>query len=395
MKYYHKFNLIGGNISIKAGSEILVLNQSEQSKLETKINLSTQFDRTRQGEIGDFLYYNTIGVLEVTPEEFKILYNLHNGINSDSVEIGAASSVESDIISDSISSEIRSDEIRSDEIVPFIDVNYIIHGRTNINVIESLNHLINILNLRNGYLINDKDWNTRRLSELDAFFKKNKIVDTTDILLFNKEKLSIIDIYRNLNEMYNMFTTYYINNIVLEQDLHLTSYRSSMGKININDKTYMYKVFNQIPFNTTLKSLDEFYNFIYNCNTLYFHDDFDDYIITMVQIPMICVFSKNHKYITCGYLMDIVEGDTVRDIITNYPFYWDENKILIKTAILSLIGKLSSINYIITDFAYDNIMWNMETNTLTFIDIGNNFNKPNASDVNSDVYYGVEFDKIY
>jgi tRNA A-37 threonylcarbamoyl transferase component Bud32 len=86
--------------------------------------------------------------------------------------------------------------------------------------------------------------------------------------------------------------------------------------------------------------------------------------------------------------MEVVKGHTVRQIINKFPEYWMANKKTIKTALHKLIDALTEKNFFIIDLNDDNIMWNVETNILTYIDIGRaSFDYKDDVDKNLDLHY--------
>jgi hypothetical protein len=270
-------------------------------------------------------------------------------------------------------------------------------------LVDTLNKLVNLLGCK-GYTLEDKDWIQKRLEQLFIYTHEN--YDET-IKIFNKDKEYAITYYNKLNSIYNQFKTYFINNLVLNQvDRTNRSYRENMGKVILDHKEYMYKQFNSDAIEITLglERILNCYEFIDNCNKIYFNISNSIKIngqnitvnIKFVEIPKIILFSLNNNRINYGYLMEIVNGTTIRDIILNDRTYWNENEDIIKKTIHLLIDKLSSINYLIDDMQYDNIMWNKQTNTLTYIDISyNSFNRKEASIENNNQLMNVMGNRVY
>ena len=270
-------------------------------------------------------------------------------------------------------------------------------------LVDTLNKLVNLLGYK-GYTLEDKDWVLKRLEEIFEYTHEN--YDET-INLFNKDKENAITYYNKLNTIYDQFKTYFINNLVLNQvDRTNKSYRENMGKIILDHKEYMYKQFDSDTIEITL-GLDRIlscYEFINNCNKIYFNISNSIEIngqnitvnIKFVEIPKIILFSLNNNLINYGYLMEIVDGNTIRDIILNDRIYWNKNEDIIKNAIYLLIDNLTSRNFLINDFAYDNIMWDKNTNTLIYIDIMyTSFNRKEAINENNNVTMDVMANRVY
>lgn len=273
-----------------------------------------------------------------------------------------------------------------EDIVPYIEVSY----DDGIHIIESLDLMINLLNQRIGYLDNNLLCIKYRINEL----KKHTGNITDAIKLFNLEKDNTKTKYNKIKLWYSDFINYYVNNLITYlEPLEGSSFRTNMGKIKIGAIRYIYKLhdtLNITSFDNTGTIL-KLYDFIRNCNDVYFHEQFEHYSVEIVRIPKIIIYTKT----SIGYVMDFVVGTTVRDLITNHNEYWISNKDLIKKAIYKLIDKLTKKKVLIIDFAYDNIMWNMITHRLTYIDIQiNAFNRDAELELNNDVKWNVEMEKI-
>ena len=270
-------------------------------------------------------------------------------------------------------------------------------------LVSTLNKLINLLKCK-GYIIEDKDWIQKRLEFL--FKYTNNDYDKT-IDIYNKDKKRARDYYNKLNGIYDQYKTYFINTLILNQvDKTNKSYRENMGKINLYNKEYMYKQYDNDTIDTTfgVDRILDCYEFIDNSNKIYFN--ISDTIenngqsitinIKFVEIPKIILFSLNNNHINYGYLMEIVDGNTIRDIISNDRTYWNKNEEVIKSAIYLLIDTLTDKTFLINDFAYDNIMWDKKTNTLTYIDITkSSFNRNEASYDNYYVKEQVRNNQVY
>lgn len=88
--------------------------------------------------------------------------------------------------------------------------------------------------------------------------------------------------------------------------------------------------------------------------------------------------------------MEYVDGKTVREFKKDNEEIYQK---IILSAINDLIDKLSSKNFLIIDFALDNIMWNNETKTLTYIDI--NPRSFNRKDFDIDINKKVKNQPLY
>lgn len=82
---------------------------------------------------------------------------------------------------------------------------------------------------------------------------------------------------------------------------------------------------------------------------------------------------------------------TIREIKERFSEYWELNNKLIKTALNSLVKVLTEKKFLIIDFNDDNVMWDKETNTLTYIDINpSSFLRPDEVYMNFTVYDAIK-----
>ena len=164
----------------------------------------------------------------------------------------------------------------------------------------------------------------------------------------------------------------------LKIDYSLSDGHKNTGIIKL-DRSYFYKELYFASVETfSYESLFKYYKFIMDCNKLNIDKDYDGiYKLHFVTVPLKVIFSIKNDYIVMGYLMEVVEGHTIRKIKTQFLEYWKLNKELIKTALHSLVEVLTENQFLIVDFNDDNVMWNMQTNTLTYIDISvRSFTRP-------------------
>ena len=394
LKYKHKYkNQVGASNKDKKfifnETNYLIIPAKDTISLEREINklkTTESLNYERKTELGDLLYYNTIDQLDVSLEELNMLKDLYNEV------LSGTSNVEQNLSS---SDDIDYSLIDNAEIVPIISIRCI--DEQNINRITSLDLMINLIDSRIGYFTSDLEFVKNRIDEI-----KNHIKGTIQeaIEVFNKEKKSEQTKYDEIKSIFSGFENYYTNNLQLE-NLSGTNYRKNMGKIMINSKQYMYKIFSTYFKNTIFHNLTDIlnlYKFIINCNKSYFLKIYKNinknkyYRVEFIKIPKIIIFTKND----IGYLMNFVEGVTVRDLIKNNNRYWLDNKELIKEAICNLIDNLTLKEILIIDFAYDNVMWDIDSNKLTYIDIQSNaFGRKTELDSNENVKVSVIYDKVY
>jgi hypothetical protein len=402
---------------ITDGKRKLLLSIKQQEELEQKINTVSLLELSNRNDLGDFLFYNRESEKIVTEEQYDFLYNLvHNSASvsastsastsasvsastSASTSASASASIYNDAKKTYLTNHVypigsfKSPKLNEIETVPQMNISDIHipdHGFYRVPTVE---YLINLLNLDNQYLHNNDEWNKTRIGILTNYLEKNPTISTDPITIFNTEKINHINKYEKIRSFYPYFETYYTKHLILERfSIDSSAYRMNMGKIILNGKIYMYKQFTDLQM--YLNNVFNLYNFISNCNKIYFKDINSDFNLEVVSVPMIAIFSESESssLINSGYLMEIVESDTVRDIIKKYPEYWILNKEKIKHAIINLILKLSGFKYLINDFAYDNVMWSMTTNTLTYIDISDTFNRDEANKMNLDLISNIERD---
>jgi len=234
-----------------------------------------------------------------------------------------------------------------------------------------------------AYFFNTRELITKRLSFLKSYGIPNPIN------IFNKEKKMTVDTFIEINKIYPSFETIFIKDLKID-------YSKSDGHKNtgiiILDKPYFYK---ELDF-FTLKTMDIFkifkhYKFILDCNNMNIDTDYGNYKLHFVTVPLKIIFSIRNDQFIIGYLMEVVEGYTVRQIKRKFIEYWTKNSEIIKTALHTLVEKLTEKQFLIVDFNDDNVMWNIETNTLTYIDISQrSFIRQDEVHENASVHRAIE-----
>jgi len=346
---------------------INIESKCKMNDLEIKINISLLPD-DRKKLIGDFLYYNKDidESFNVNESEFNTINNLLNPLPKLNINYQLS---KEDIIY--LKSELKI-------IISYQDV-YDIRLLNNF-LVKNLEQLVNIINSKTGILNYDLNYLDFRSHEIFTYFySKNLPIPNicTEIVNEYQNKLKI---YNLLLENFNDIETYYFNNLII---YNYFDYHPNVGYVNFNNKIYIYKNINFIKFNTfelNINSINNYYNFIKSCNLIsksfpeiIKFDDTNNVIIDFVFIHNIIIFSKYNNDFNVGYLMDKINGKTLRDIELNTI---NKNKIIF--SLVKLGEKLSFLNFLIVDLNDDNIMWNDESNTLTLIDISiSSFNKNN------------------
>jgi len=192
------------------------------------------------------------------------------------------------------------------------------------------------------------------------------------VLVFNKEKKDTENKYNELKKIYSSFETLFIKSLTI--DYSKSDEHTNVGIIILDGNPYFYKKLNTESINTLdPTSLLRNYKFIKACNKFnidneYTYED-NKYKLHFVSVPLKVIFSIDKDFINIGYLMEIVEGDTIRKIKKEDNTYWKLNETLIKTALHKLVDVLTKKKFLIVDLNDDNVMWNKETETLTYIDI--------------------------
>ena len=366
--------------TIYSSNRVIELKDRDDAlNLEMKVNISENMTRERKLVIGDFLFYTKGDNISVTENEMDVLVNLHQSPQPDD---------RMSPVSQSQQPITQNDNINEDEI----------------KVIDDLDtdKLLKLIGLNIGYNGNNKYWFDQRIKDIREYFSSSNKKDLDKFVLdvFNNEKINSHESKKKLDEKLLE------NNIklVFAQNYRPTGFknRSKMG-IYVDDdgKTYIYKELQK--FNKTLdltnfpENILKCYEFIENCQIAYFLETTESSTIEFIKIEKKLIICNNdNKNISIGYLMEKLEGDTVRDFKKNNTEYYETT---IKPTILRLIDKLTAINFLIDDFALDNVMWDNKIKKLTYIDISpHSFgkNKVEVYDNNLYVYDNVSINhQIY
>jgi hypothetical protein len=200
------------------------------------------------------------------------------------------------------------------------------------------------------------------------------------VIIFNKEKDTTITSILDLKSIYPNFKTYFIRNIKL--DYSISNGHSNVGIINLEGNNYFYKKLGGDIKNKflSIRQILGYYNFIEKTNKINIDDDEyltdKKYKIHLVKIQHTIILSIcklndiiDEPRICFGYLMEIVDGLTITQIFRNHRDYYDKNYDLIESAYNDMRDRLTDQKFVLHDMHGDNLIWNMETNTLTLIDI--------------------------
>jgi hypothetical protein len=235
--------------------------------------------------------------------------------------------------------------------LPVIDETEITEG-------EGINLLKNI-GLNIGYYNYSSEQNKKRINFLRDFLKINK---GDAIKIFNEEKKRSIKDLKKLDKLIKKSKIKI--EIAKSENFILKNYegRKGMSIYNYNGKSYILKIETFSLYKDTFSLSDIFlcYDFIQNCLDMkkYFLEYSGPFNIDFVTVLPILMIVKEHDIVSFGYLMEIVPGVTVRR--AGY---------IPKEEIDALIDELTYNHFLIKDFALDNIIWNSDTKTLTYIDI--------------------------
>lgn len=215
------------------------------------------------------------------------------------------------------------------------------------------------------------------------------------ILIFNKEKKNEMDAFNLLKKIYSSFDTLFVKSLIIDYSKSIG--HENTGIINLDGNPYFYKKLNTLSYSPVgANSILKIYTFIKDCKNLDIDNEYtykdNRYNLHFVRVPLKVILSINKDQIDIGYLMEIVKGDTIREIKRKDSKYWKSNEQLIKTALHSLVDVLTTKKFFILDFNDDNVMWDKESNTLTYIDINDNsFLRPYELQMNASVHDFIDF----
>jgi hypothetical protein len=327
--------------------------------------------------ICDFLFFTEGDNINVTEFEMDVLLKLHQSPKPD---------YRMSPVSQSQQPITENDNINEDEIKAKDDLD--------------TDKLFKLIGLNIGYNGNNENWFKQRIIDIRKYYSSSNKNDLDKIVLdvFENEKKETHESKKKLDEK------------ILENNIKLVfaqNYRPNKFKdrikmgIYVDDdgKTYIYKElqkFDKTFYLTNFsKKILECYEFVENCQLAYFLETTEESTIEFVKIEKKLIICNNdNKNISIGYLMEKLEGDTVWDFIENDINYYYTT---IKPTILRLIEKLTAINFLINDFALDNVMWDNKKKKLTYIDISTNSfgkDKNEVLDNNEYVYIKVSIDHL-
>jgi hypothetical protein len=238
------------------------------------------------------------------------------------------------------------------------------------------------IGLNKGYYNFSSEQNQKRIKYIQNYLNTDY---ESAIEIFNDEKNKCI---KNLRKLDKLIKSSPIKiEIVKDENIIENKYkgRNNMKIYNYNDKPYIFKTLksyykeNEI---VELKEIFDCYEFIHNCIDIYFLKNKGSFNIQFVKVLPRLMVVMEHDKVSFGYLMEIVPGETVRELKKL------GNEIPIG-AIQELIEELTDNNFLIIDFALDNIIWDNETHTLTYIDVNqSSFNRyEEAHKYNDDIMY--------
>lgn len=392
----------GGNIKIIKESdnqEIIINNQSISFKMEILVNKVNKVKKkmTDSVKLGDFLYnFTDNSEIKLNDTDFYII----NIIFKKSTGIGLTLE-EENFLNELLGIKKVTTVAEEEEVdtTLFFNYEYInpIPDSLRVTEIDTLFSLLFSLdeyqsfssNMTVAYYIP-----IPRLIENRLYFLRNYGIPNP-MSVFNKEKKNEMDTFNLLKEIYSSFETLFIKSLII--DYSKSNEHKNTGIINLDGNPYFYKKLNTLSNSTVgANSILKNYTFIKDCNNLdidnkYTYED-NKYNLHFVRVPLKVILSINKDQIDIGYLMEIVKGDTIREIKRKDSEYWKSNEQLIKTALHSLVDVLTEKKFLIVDFNDDNVMWDKESNTLTYIDINDNsFLRPYELQMNASVHDAIKF----
>lgn len=235
---------------------------------------------------------------------------------------------------------------------------------------------------------------TPKLIDNRLYFLRNYL-KSNPISVFNKEKKNEMETFNLLKKIYSSFETLFIKSLTI--DYSKSNEHKNTGIINLDGTSYFYKNLNTLSDRTVYANdILKIYTFIEDCKNFNIDSEYADedgrYNLHFVIVPLKVILSINKDEIDIGYLMEIVKGNTIREIKKKDSKYWKSNEQLIKTALHSLVDVLTTKKFFISDFNDDNVIWDKESNTLTYIDINvNSFLRPDELQMNASVHDFIDF----
>ncbi len=342
LKYKNKYmtlrNQLGGNnikiIDIETNREYVVENRT---KLELHLNKLIQenklgiFTRDELAHIGDLLYYRNRGDIELSKIKYDEMMQIIESIDNPQF----------------VKKEVGLPEIDKSE--PTNDVGL---------------RLLRELGLKNEYYDNSEKSIQDRLYFLNGYFNYDK---KKAIITFNEEKQRYHTYLKELDDKLKRTRL----EIKYDKEHIMTNYKGRSTMSQYSDRL-IYKEIMPINKSITVNTANILFciDFIEKCQNIIAHFNskrFDKYRIKFVNIyPKLIILNKSPDTLSFGYLMEVVDGVTVREFKEQNEKEFND---IIIPAIHSLVDALTELDFLITDFALDNIMWNTGTKTLTYIDI--------------------------
>lgn len=368
LKYKNKYLKLklqyGGQYRILSDGirKIIFETRPEAIQLELKLNKAPSglITKERLSELGDLLFYEKYPVdIKVTPQEIDFISELLNKPSLPVLEVPK---------------------------LKLLPVTPIIQKPTEIiKKEEGSLKLLGKLNLNIGYLTNTSLWQEKRLREIMDYFEKyqNKKITLQEAMeIFQSEK-------NKTNEsLIKLDSKLKVTDLTIKYD---PSYKPSgieghhlLGKYFDKEegKTYIYKEIKTLSKKIELEDysaqIQKSIEFVESCRKIYFKESSDGVTVEFVKVsPKLIISDKDSETVLIGYLMEEVKGMTVRKF---RQINEEEYESTILPAIQKLIDELTDREFLIIDFALDNIMWDPETKTLTYIDISErSFEEPDKA----------------
>jgi hypothetical protein len=188
---------------------------------------------------------------------------------------------------------------------------------------------------------------------------------TNAISIYNKEKKEIMDAFNSFKEIYSSFQTLFIKNLQIVN-----------GIISLDENSYFYKILDSLSINAiNANKLLKYYKFIMACYNFNIDKEYTyegtKYKLYFVKVPLKVIFSiRDENFIDYGYLMEFVEGDTIKKIKEDLE-YWKLNQNLFMAAIFQLVRELETKEQFKPMYfnAIEHVIWDKNKNTLIYIDI--------------------------
>ena len=405
-KYKNKYlklkkQIGGGNIKIIKESdnqEIIINNKSISLQMEILVNKVNKVKKkmTDSVKLGDFLYnFTDNSEIKLNDTDFYII----NIIFKKSTGIGLTLEEENFLNELFGIKKVTTVAEEKVDTTLFFNYEYInpIPDSLRVTEIDTLFSLLFSLYKSQSFKTDDTVAYYIPISKLieNRLYFLRQYSTQNPILVFNKEKKNEMDAFNLLKKIYSSFDTLFVKSLIIDYSKSI-GYENT-GIINLDGNPYFYKKLNTLSDSPVgANSILKIYKFIKDCNNLnidkeYIYND-NKYNLHFVRVPLKVILSINKDQIDIGYLMEIVKGDTIREIKRKDSKYWKSNEQLIKTALHSLVVVLTTKKFFILDLNDDNVIWDKESNTLTYIDINvNSFLRPDKLQMNASVHDFIDF----